>query len=447
MQVTETRAEGLTREFSITVPAADIAARIDARLHEVGANVNMPGFRPGKVPMNILRQRYGASVMGEVLEQTVNESSQTAMNDRGLQPAMQPKVEITSFDEGKDLEFSVTVETLPEIEVADLSSIELEKPVVTVDDSEVDTALERVAQGRRTSEKIDEDRPAAKGDLVLIDFLGKIDGTAFDGGKAEDYELELGGGQFIEGFEDQVIGAKAGDDIEVKVAFPEQYPAENLAGKDAVFEVKVKELRSAVMPEIDDEFAKGLGVDDLAALKERIRADISREYDSVSRMRMKRDLLDKLNDAHSFEVPGGMIDQEFETIWERVEEELKSGGMQGEDKDKSEDQLKTEYREISERRVRLGLVLSEIGRTADIQVTQEELNRAMMGEASRYPGREREVMEFYQNNPQAVDALRAPVYEDKVIDYILEMAKQNERSMTAEELMEAEKQAADDGES
>ncbi len=435
MQVTETSAEGLKREFKVVVAAADIDAKVDQKLTEVGKEVRIPGFRPGKVPHAILKQRFGKSVLGEVLEQTVAESANEAITEKDLRPAMQPKIEIDKFEDGEDLEYTMSLEILPEFEINDLKSIELTKYKVPVEDKEIEDALGRLAAGRQETEEAPKDHAAAEGDVVVIDFEGKIDGEAFQGGAAEGHHLQLGSNTFIPGFEDQLVGLKAGDAKDVKITFPADYGAEHLAGKDAVFAVTVKEVRRAKPAEIDDALAKSFGLDDLAALKTAVRDDIENNYNAMARTRLKRELLDALAEGHDFELPPGMVDTEFEAIWQQFEERKKRGELDEDEKDKSDDDLKAEYRTIAERRVRLGLILSEIGSSNEIQVGQDEISRAIVGEAQRYPGREREVMEFYQKNQQARESLRAPLYEDKVIDFILELVKTTEKEITVDELL------------
>lgn len=435
MQINETKNEGLSREYNVTVPASDIDTRVDARLQEVGKTINLPGFRKGKVPLTILRQRFGKSVMGEVLEAAVNESSSEVLSKNELRPAMQPKIEIESFDEGKDLIFKMGVECMPEIEEMDYSKIELTKFKAKIEDSEVDEALERIAKDFRKTEPVAKARKAKEGDVVVIDFKGSIDGVEFPGGAGEGHNLELGSNQFIPGFEEQIVGAKPEDSLEVKVAFPAEYHAEDLAGKDAVFAVDVKEIREYVESAIDDELAKSLGLDDLEALKTNIRDRLETDYDQFSRNRMKRQLLDALQEAHSFDVPEGMIDQEFDSIWKQFEQAKEAGQLDEEETSKDEDELKAEYREIAVRRVMLGLLLSEIGTKNNIQVAQDDLNKAIMAEARKYQGQEAQVMQYYQQNPEAMASLQAPIFEDKVVDFIIEMAKVTDQEVSVEELM------------
>ncbi len=436
MQITETSATGLRREFKVVIPAKDIESRVHDRLSEIGKSVKIPGFRPGKVPLPFLKQRYGQSVMGEVLDGAVNDSSRKAIEDNKLRPALQPKVEVTKFEDGSDLEFNMAVELLPEFEPADMAGVEITKPVVAIDDAAVDEAIKRIADSRKSSEPVAKKRAAKKGDIAVIDFDGSVDGEKRPGMKGEGYELELGSGSFIPGFEDQLVGVKPGEHKTVEVTFPEGYHAAELAGKAAVFEVDVKELRVPKAPEIDDEFAKSIGFEGgLDALKGAIRERMQADYGNLSRLRAKRQLLDRLAELHDFAVPQGMVDIEFDQIWQRLQEELKQGGGEPEDKEKDEETLKAEYRAIAERRVRLGLLLSEVGRRNNVTVTREELSRAVIAEAQRYPGQEQQVFEFFKNNPQAVESLRAPIFEDKVVDFILGQVKVTEAPVSVEELM------------
>lgn len=437
MQITETSADGLKREFKVVIAAADIAQKVDARLSEIGRNVRLPGFRPGKVPMSMLKKRYGAHVMGEVLEQAVGDSSAQAMRERGLRPALQPKIEIVSFEEGADLEYKMNVELLPDITPAPLGEIELERLKPEIADSEVDRQLERIAENNRKTTPVD--RPAESGDAVVIDFVGRVGGVEFPGGKGENHTLRLGSNQFIAGFEDQLVGAKAGEKRVVKVSFPQEYGNEELAGKEAEFEVDVKEVRALEPATVDEDLAQRIGFDSLDELRKTVREQLERDFAQLARHKLKRRVLDALAERHDFPVPSGMVDLEFETIWKQLEEERKRNPESAsEDAGKSEDELKAEYRKIAERRVRLGLLLSEIGRQNNIQVTNEEVNRAIVQEARRFPGQERKVVEFYRNNPDALANLRAPIYEDKVIDFIVEMAKVTDKPVSPEELLKPE---------
>jgi len=444
MNVTQTNADGLKREFKIVVPAGHIASLVDARLVEVGRTVNIPGFRPGKVPQGLLKKKYGPSVLGEVIEKAVDDGTRQALEENSIRPAVQPKVEITAFAEGADLEFTVSVETLPEIELIDFKTISLEKPVAEVAEDEIEKSLQRIAENRKSFEAVAEARPAQTGDVLLINFEGKLDGVPFAGGKAEDYSLELGSGTFIPGFEDQLIGTTAGQDLVVKVTFPADYGSDQLAGKDAEFDVTVKELRQSKTAGIDDELAKGMNFEGLEALKQAIRDEIIRDYAEVSRSRVKRALLDQLSEKQLFEVPSSLVDSEFEGIWKQLEEAKQNGSLDAADAGKSDDELKSEYRVIAERRVRLGLVLAEVGRKNTISISQEDLNRAVLAEARRYPGQEQLVFQYYSKNQDALNSLRAPIFEDKCVDFILELASITEKTVSIEELLKDPDAPAED---
>lgn len=430
MQVNKTKDEKLTKEFDVKVPAKDIDARVDAELLEVGKTVSIQGFRKGKIPLAVLRQRFASRIMGEVLEKVVNDTSKKTLDKEGLKPAMQPKINVKSFDLGKDLEYSMTVDIVPEFKVMDLDKIKLEKPVAKVTDKEVDDALGRISSQNKSSEVIKTARAAKKGDIAVIDFDGKVDGERRDGMKAEGHNLELGSGQFIPGFEEQIIGKKAGDKFDVTVTFPENYGAQELAGKEAVFAIVLHEIRETKSAKLDDEFASKLGMESLDKLKEAISDQIQKEFDNLSRMKLKRALLDLLDDEHKFDVPTGMVDAEFDSVVKQVEQDAASRGQEG----KIDEDEKKELREISERRVRLGLVLSDIGTKNNVVVNDQELQRAVIAEAQKYPGQEAQVFEFYKNNPQALEALKAPLFEEKVVDHILEQAKLTEKTVTPEEL-------------
>ncbi|HCX14079.1 MAG TPA: trigger factor [Rhodospirillaceae bacterium] len=435
MQVIDKTADGLDHEFNVVVTAAEIEEKVMIRLTEVGQQVRLPGFRPGKVPMNLLRKRFGQAIRGEVIEKTVEESTQAALTEKALQPAMQPKVDLIQSDEGKNLEFSVQLEVLPTIETPDFSDLELTRLVAKVTDEEFGKTLEGLLKSRRTTETISEDRPAAKGDAVIADYVGQIDGEVFDGGTAEDAIIELGSGTFIPGFEEQLEGSKAGQKVTIKVTFPSDYQNSELAGKAAEFEVKIKELCKLVLPELNDELAKSMGMDDVEAFKARTRDLLQEDYDKASRLRMKRQLLDRLAESYSFDVPKGMVDLEFKAIWDKMDEAAKAGQLELEDAGKSEEELKAEYRGIAERRVRLGLLLSDAGQKNGIEVSPDDLGGAVREEALRYPGQESAVMEFYQNNQQALESLRAPIFEDKVVDHIMSTAKVTDKQVSVEELL------------
>lgn len=432
MQVKEISHKGLKHSLEVTVPASDIEKHVESRLKEVGKTVRLPGFRPGKAPMDILKKRYGRAVMGEVLEKAVNESSSKAMQERKIRPAMQPKIEVKEFDEGKDLTYSLEVEVLPEIKIMEMKGLKLEKPVAKIEKKAVDETLERIAANNTQTKKVEEDRATKKGDVVVMDFHGRTadDNVAHEGMHAHGARLELGSGQFIPGFEDQLIGKKAGSKVEVKVTFPEAYGAKELAGRDAIFDVDVHEIHEPAEAKIDDEFAKTLGFDDEKALRGAIEEQLKKDYDSLSRLKVKRQLLDALDEKHQFEIPATMLDAEYDLILRQIEQERKSQG--GEDVDEDE---KAELKEIAARRVRLGLVLSEFGNANKITVADQELQRAIISEAQKYPGQEKMVFEFYKKNPQAIESLRAPLYEEKVVDLIFSQAEITEKEVSIDDLM------------
>lgn len=442
MQIVEKSGEGLSRVYGVTVPASELATRLEARIAEVAPQMNVKGFRPGKVPTAHVRRLYGKALMGEVIEATLNEGAQKVLEDNKLRPAGQPDLKPSSdMDKvlagGEDLAFELAVEVMPDFEPIDPASIELIKPVYKVSDAEVGEALADLAKQARTYEpRTGKSLKAKDGDQLLIDFVGTIDGVAFDGGTASDAELTLGSGQFIPGFEAQLVGAKPGDEVTVKVAFPADYQAANLAGKDAEFATTVKEVRAPVDAEPDDELAKRLGLTDLAALKDLLKSNLEGRYSNSSRFKLKRALLDILDSKHDFALPPRMVDAEFAGIWQQVQADKTQGGLPPEDEGKSEDQLKDEYKKIAERRVRLGLVLAEIGRKNDVAVTEQELADAMMREARQYGAQAQQVFDMYRQRADLQAALRAPIYEDKVVDLIFGKAKIEEKEVSKEELME-----------
>ena len=433
MQVTETQAEGLKREYRVVVDNSEIDQKVQDRLREVGQDARIPGFRPGKVPMSILRQRFGQAVLGEVLEKAVNDTSQQALEDNNLRPAEQPQIEVESFEQGQDLQYKMSFELLPDIKPVDFGEIEVEKVKVTVPDEEVEEALNRMASQSAETVPIAESRPAQTGDVAVIDFAGTVDGEAYPGMEAADQHLELGSGSLIPGFEDQVIGAEPGETREVRVTFPEDFNNSDLAGREAVFQVTVKELREKDEQPVDDALAQKLGAEDVADLQNKVRENLQKQYDQATRAQVKRGILDQLADKHDFDLPPSMIESEFDQIWQQIEQDRAQDRLDAEDAEKSEDELRAEYRNIAVRRVRLGLLLSEIGRENNIDVNQEELQKAVIDEMQRYPGQEQQVLEYYQNNQEALAALRGPVFEEKVIDYILELANVSEKAVTPEE--------------
>lgn len=442
MQVTETVNEGLKRELKIVVPATDLDSRLQNRLSELKQKVRLRGFRPGKVPVSHLRKVYGRSVMAELLEETVNETSQKAIEEREERPAYKPDIKLGEDNEEMeavlearaDLAFTVAFEVLPDIEVSDLSGIEIERETAEVGDEEVDDAVQRIAQQNKRYEARAESEPAQDNDRLTIDYVGRIDGEAFEGGSETDAQIVLGSGSFIPGFEEQLAGAKAGESRTVNITFPEDYPAAHLAGKEAEFEVTVKEAAQPVEVAIDDEFASSLGMESLEKLREAVRNQIEREFSSQSRQKVKRQLLDKLDELHSFTLPEAVVDREFEGIWQQVTAEMERNGRSFEDEGTTEEEARADYRSIAERRVRLGLVLAEIGEKNEISVSEEELNRAVMEQVQRYPGQEQEVLNYFRQNPNALTEVRAPIFEDKVVDYILELVTVTDKPVSREEL-------------
>jgi len=437
MQISETLSQDLHKQFTVTVPAADLESRVNARLEEMKPKVNLKGFRPGKAPVSFLKKQYGKSIMGEVVEAAVTEGSQKVIVDNKLKPALQPRVEpvgsVEDAVDGKaDLTFKVIVDLMPDFEAADVSKLTVERLTADIADADVNEALDKIAKNVRNYTT--KDGAAAKDDVAVIDYEGSIDGVPFDGGKGEDFSLTLGSGTFIPGFEDGLIGAKAGEDRDVKVTFPTEYHAAEMAGKDAVFKVTVKEVKSPEDTAIDDELAKKLGLDDLSTLKERVKEQLESDYKAASRLHLKRRVLDALDNAHTFPLPPAMVEHEFTNIWAQVEEELKREGKTAADEGKTEDELKAEYRKIAERRVRLGLVLGKLGEQNGITVAGDEVQRAIMARARQFPGQEQQVFQFYAQNQQAQAEIRAPLFEDKVVDFIAELATVNDRKVDKDTL-------------
>jgi trigger factor len=446
MQVTETLSEGLKRAYTVVVPASDIESKRAARFANLGKTLALPGFRPGKVPLTLVRQRYGTAVTAEVLEESVSEATRQVLSERGLRPAQQPKVDLISLDvaagSAKDLEFKVELELLPEITLPDFSTISLTRMKVEASPETVDKALAEIARRNRELVEITAeergDRGAAAGEVLTVDYIGRVEGVEFPGGTGNDIVVDVGGEGFIPGFTEQLEGMRPEETRTIEVTFPAEYAVPDLAGKPATFEVIGRKLSRPVMPEPDDELAKKLGFDDLAAMREAVTQRIQAEYDQMSRLRLKRQLLDALAEVTQFASPESMVEQEFSQIWQRLENDRKEGRLDDDDKDKDEETLKSEYRAIAERRVRLGLLLAEIGRANSITVAADEMARAMRMEAMRYPGQEQQIMEFFRQNPRASDTLRGPIYEEKVVDFVLELAKVEDNVVTPDELAKDE---------
>jgi trigger factor len=446
MQVTQTNDEGLKREFRVVLEASDLDRRASSRIEELKDRVRINGFRPGKVPMAHLKRLYGRSVMAEVIEQAVAEANSQIVNDNNLKLALEPKItfpesqeEVEAAIEGRgDLAYTVAMEVLPEIVLADFSSITVTKPVAPVEDADVDQAIERLADQNRPYEPRPEGAKAELKDKVTISFKGTLNGEPFEGGSAEDVPLVLGSDTFIPGFESQLVGIGAGETRTVNVTFPANYLASNLAGKDAAFEVTCKEVAAPGTVDINDEFAKTLGMDTLDALKEAIRGRLSSERDSLSRARVKRALLDALDERHNFALPEGLVGQEFDSIWAQITSEMQQAGKTFENENTTEEASRAEYRKIAERRVRLGLVLAELGTKAEIKVTDDEVTRSLVERARAYPGQEQQVWDYYRKNPNARASLRAPIFEEKVVDHLLTLVQVTENRVSRDELFREE---------
>jgi trigger factor len=442
MQVTETLADGLKREYRVTVPATDLETKVNARLDDLKGRVRINGFRPGKVPVSHLKRVYGRAVMGETIEETVREANASIVSEHGFKLAREPKVtlpeaeaEVNAVVEGKaDLSYSIAIEILPKIELADFSGISLEKLITSVTDEEVHAALKRLAEQSRPFEDKGEGAKAETGDKVTVSFTGSIDGKPFEGGTGEDIAVELGSNSFIPGFEEQLAGIAAGETRTVKASFPENYLTKDLAGKEASFEVTAKSIAAPGKVTADDAFAKSLGMESLDKLNEALQDRITREHAAESRRKVKRKLLDALDERHKFELPPTLVEEEFENVWRTVTSDLEAQKKTFADENTTEEAARAEYRGIAERRVRLGLVLSEIGAKNNIQVTDDETNRAVMERARQFPGQEQRIWDYYRKSPAALASLRAPLYEEKVVDFLLELVKTSEKTVSREEL-------------
>ena len=453
MQITETLSEGLKHEFQVSVPASDLDAKADARLIDLKDKVRLNGFRPGKVPVSHLRKVYGRSVMAETIDQTIRDTNTQIFTERGFRLASEPKVtmpteekEVEELLSGKsDLTYTVSIEVVPTIKLADFKSFAIEKPVAEVGDTDINEAVQRIADQNRAFAAKGEGAKAGTGDRVTVSFKGTINGEPFEGGTGENIHVVLGTGQFIPGFEDQLVGIGAGETRTIKAAFPKNYANEKLAGQQAEFETTATAIDAPQPIEINDEFAKTLGLESLDKLKEAVRERLVAEFAGATRQRVKRTLLDRLDEAHRFEAPSSLIDEEFRLMWNSIKAEMESAGKTFADENTTEEAASEEYRKIADRRVRLGLVLSEIGERNKITVTDDEVSRAVIERARQMPGREKEVWDYYRNNANALAQLRAPIFEDKVVDFILELASVTEKKVTREELLaddEAEKGSA-----
>ncbi|AUX70627.1 trigger factor [Porphyrobacter sp. HT-58-2] len=438
MQTKQTVNEGLKRAYLITITAAELAAKIDSEIKKIAPQVRMPGFRPGKVPANLVKKMHGEALHGQVVNDTIRESVDTLIRNEALRPAMQPEVALgEGYEQGKDAEITVSLEVLPAIEAPSTDGLKLERLVVPVTDEQIDEALSGIASQNKSYKDAAKTKKAAEGDQLIIDFVGKLDGVEFDGGKAEDAALVLGSGTFIPGFEDSLVGVKTGQEKTITVTFPENYQAEHLAGKEATFDVTVKAVKVETETTLDEDFAKSLGLDSLEKLREIMKAQLEQQTAGLTRTQMKRQLLDQLAAGHSFEVPGMMVEAEFQQIWAQLQQEA------ARDEDpaaalKQIEEEKEEYRSIAERRVRLGLLLSEIGQTNGVEISQQEMSMLIQQAAMQYRTEDRErFVQYIQSDPMAAAQLRAPLYEDKVVDFLFDKAEVTEREVTVEELQAA----------
>jgi trigger factor len=434
MQVTETLTDGLKRNFTVVIPGSDLSEKRDKRLAELSKTMQMPGFRPGKVPLSMVRKRFGEAVAAEVLEASVNDATDKMMAERSLRPAVSPKVEVVNAGTEADLEFKIEMEVLPDVTLPDLKSLTLTRPVAPVTDAEVDEAIAKFADQRATLAPVEDVRPAVTGDVVTVDFLGKLDGTPFDGGAAQDSDVEIGGSGFIPGFAEQIEGMSVGEEKVINVTFPTEYHAANLAGKDVTFDITVKALKQKTPVVIDDAFAETNGFENLEEFHKFFKDRLEQQRSGASRMKVKRALLDELAKQADFAAPETLVEAEFAEIWRQVEAERAGGRLDAEDAAKDEETLRAEYRAIADRRVRLGLLVAEIGRSTNVQVTEQDLRRAMINEMQQFPGQEKMIIDFYQKNPRAMDRLRGPIFEDKVVDHALELATVTDQEVTTEVL-------------
>lgn len=428
MQVTELKSEGLKREFQVTLKAADLSKKVDDKIVVLAKKIKLPGFRAGKVPVDLVKKKHGRQVLGEVLELTVADTSRKIMQERKLTPALEPKIAIDSFDEGKDLVYNISFEVYPQVPEFDFSQVKLNRPKVEVEKKDIEDGLERLQKSQKQFAPLEKARAAKNGDAVVIDFEGSIDGVKFAGGTAKGHRLELGSNSFIKGFEDQLVGVKKDAEVDVKVTFPENYGSKELAGKDAVFAVKVHDILEASVPEANDELAKTLGFEDLEKLKEAIGKQIEDDFANLAKIKLKKELFDKLDELCKFEVPEGMVELEYNSLLQNDNEPVKEGSK--EDKER-----KKEYKELSVRRVKLGILLAELGKVNSVAVTEDELRKAVFEQVRRFPGQEQRVIEFYQKNKEALDHLRGPILEEKVVDFILSKAKITDKKTSTKELL------------
>ncbi|MFN3669461.1 MAG: trigger factor [Brevundimonas sp.] len=441
MQVVEKSNEGLSRVIAVTIPAAELNEKLAAKLKEVAPQVKLKGFRPGKVPVSHVKKTFGRDLMGEIVNDALNSSSQKALDDAKLRPAAPAEMKLTSDMDKvilgeEDLAYEMALEVMPDFTPTDIKALKLDRPTYEATDADLDEALTELAgQAKSYEDKTGKTVKAAEGDQLTIDFLGKLDGEPFEGGAAEDAQLVIGSNRFIPGFEEQLKGAKVGEEKVLNVTFPEDYNVAHLAGKAVTFDVTVKAIKAEAPAVIDEAFAQRIGIESLDKLKELLRTNLNQQYTGAARFKLKRALLDALDKAHDFPLPPKMVEAEFEGIWQQVQSDKEAGRLPEEDAAKSEEALKEEYQKIAERRVRLGLVLAEIGRANNVQITDQELNNAIMNEARNYPGQERQVLDFYRQNPNAAAQMRAPIYEEKVCDLIFDTATVTDTPISKEDLL------------
>lgn len=441
MQVIETLAEGLKREIKVVIPAKDMEQQMNERLAEAKDKVRINGFRPGKVPVSHLKKMYGKSIMAELVNEIIRDKPSAILSERGEKSATQPEIAMTEDEKEAekiltaqvDFEFTLSYEVIPPIELKPVDGIKVTREVVEVSEDEINEQILKIAESARTFET--KKGKAADGDRVTIDYLGKVDGVPFDGGKDEDSELVLGSNRFIPGFEEQLIGVKAGDEKVITVTFPTEYPAANLAGKEATFDITVKDVAAPAAVEINDELATKLGLESVDKLKEVVRSQIESQYGNVTRQKVKRQILDQLDEIYKFEAPSKLVDAEFENIWRQINTDLAQSGKTFEDEDTTEEKAREEYRALAERRVRLGLVLSEIGEKAGVEVSEEEMQRALFAQLQQFPGQEKQILDFFRNTPGASASLRAPIFEEKVIDKLLADVTVTDKTVSKEELL------------
>lgn len=433
MQIKNEKIDGLTATYDVVIAPEAVAKALEDRLQALTKTVKIAGFRPGKVPLNVIKQRYGDAVRGEAMEKAVETAITQLLKEKDIRPAMRPQVSVSKFDDDNTIEFNMIVEQSPKIEIGDLSAINVTKLVAPVETTEINSFLERLANSRTTTETVTEARAAKLGDVTRINFAGTVNGEALPGMASENFDLELGSNSFVPGFEDQLVGLKAGDKKDINVTFPADYGHPQLAGQPTIFAVEILELREKVKAELNDELAKKFGFDDLKAWQDKARGALEMNHDRMSQTRMKRALLDALDAAYKFDVPAGVVEAEYNQIWHYHIEDVKERGLDVADAEKDE-ATKAEFRTIAQRRVRLGMLLAEIGRGQNVQVTAAEINRAIMQQAQQYPGQEQRIMKYYKQNPEAVNQVTAPLFEEKVVDYILGQVKVTEQQVTLAEL-------------